>query len=79
MLMHQSTSGYWTGTPDYLSCPFADKRQQLHDSNGDGDDAFKRMQTLPSPITDVQDKRVCKRFSQNWGKFLLIFAKLVEN
>jgi len=79
MLMHQSTSGYWTGTPDYLSCPFADKWQQLHDSDGDGDDAFKRMQTLPSPITDVQDKRVCKRFSQNWGKFLLIFAKLVEN
>jgi hypothetical protein len=65
MLMHQSTSAYWTATPDYLSCPFADKWQHLHDGDGDGDDdAFKRMQTLHLPTPDVQHKRIRKRFSQ---------------
>jgi hypothetical protein len=66
MLMHQSISSYWTGTPDYLSCPFADKWQQVHDGDGDGDgdDAFKRMQTLPLTTTDVQHTRIRKRFSQ---------------
>jgi hypothetical protein len=64
MLMHQSTSAYWTGSLDYLSCPFADKWQQLHDGDGDDDDAFKRMQTLPLPTTDVQHKKICKWFNQ---------------